>query len=114
MLNHHITALLTANLRAHDAIMLSAANVIHYIPVNNTLMRGQDGRHFPYDIFKCIFATENVSIFINTSLKFVPTSQINNIPALVQIMACCRPDDKPLYEPIMVILLMHICVTRPQ
>ena len=39
---------------------------------------------------------------------------INNIPALVWIMACHRPGDKPLYEPMMVTLLTHICVTRPQ
>ena len=39
---------------------------------------------------------------------------INNIPALVQIMAWCRPSGKPLYEPMMVYLLTHICVTRPQ
>ena len=29
-------------------------------------------------------------------------------------MACRRPGDKPLSEPIMVSLLTHICVTRPQ
>ena len=52
----------------------------------------QDGRHFPDDIFKCIFLSENVSISINISPKFVPMGQINNIPALVQIMACRRPD----------------------
>ena len=34
--------------------------------------------------------------------------------ALVQIMAWHRPGDKPLSEPMMVSLLMHICVTRPQ
>ena len=39
---------------------------------------------------------------------------INNIPALVQIMAWCRPGDKPLSEPMMVNLLTHICVTGPQ
>ena len=39
---------------------------------------------------------------------------INNIPALVQIMACLRPGDKPLSEPMMVSLLTHICVTWPQ
>ena len=39
---------------------------------------------------------------------------IYNIPALVQIMAWRRPGDKPLSEPMMVSLLMHICVTRPQ
>ena len=39
---------------------------------------------------------------------------MNNIPTLVQIMAWRRPGDKPLSEPMMVILLTHICVTRPQ
>ena len=39
---------------------------------------------------------------------------INNIPALVQIMAWRRPGDKPLSEPMVVSLLTHICVTRPQ
>ena len=39
---------------------------------------------------------------INISLKFVPRSLINNIPLLVQIMACRRPSDKPLSEPMMV------------
>ena len=40
--------------------------------------------------------------------------QINNIPALIQIMAWCRPGDKPLSEPKVGHLLTHICVTRPQ
>ena len=40
--------------------------------------------------------------------------EINNIPTLVQIMAWRRPGNKPLSEPMMVILLTHICVTRPQ
>ena len=48
------------------------------------------------------------------SLKFVPKGPINNIPALVQIMAWRRPGDKPISEPMMVSLLAHICVTRPQ
>ena len=39
---------------------------------------------------------------------------INNIPALVQIMAWCRPGDKPLSEPMVVSLLMHKCATRLQ
>ena len=51
---------------------------------------------------------------IEISMEFVPKSQINNIPALVQIMAWRRPDDKPLSEPMMVSLLTHICVTWPQ
>ena len=48
------------------------------------------------------------------SLKFIPKGPINNIPALVQIMAWRRPGDKPLLEPMMDILLNHICVTWPQ
>ena len=48
------------------------------------------------------------------SLKFVPEGPINNIPTLVQIMAWCRPGDKPLSEPMVVRLLTHIYVTRPQ
>ena len=47
-------------------------------------------------------------------MKFIPRFRINNIPALVQIMAWRRLGDKPLSEPIMVSLLTPICVTRPQ
>ena len=50
----------------------------------------------------------------NISLKFVPKGPINNNPALVQVMACRRPGDKPLSEPMMFRLPTHICVTRPQ
>ena len=80
----------------------------------NTLRPRQDGRHFPDDILKWIFLNENLWISIEISLKFVPKDTINNIPALVQIMAWRRPGDKPLSEPMMVNLLTHICVTRPQ
>ena len=80
----------------------------------NTLRLRQNGCHFPDDIFKCIFLNENVWISIKVSLKFVPKGPINKIPSLVQIMAWCRSGDKPLSEPMMVSLLMHICVTRPQ
>ena len=53
----------------------------------NTLRLRQNGRHFADDIFKCIFLNENVWISLKISLKFVPMGPINNIPALVQIMA---------------------------
>ena len=36
------------------------------------------------------------------------------LAALVRIMAWHRPGDKPLSEPMVVGLLMHICVTWPQ
>ena len=74
----------------------------------------QNGHHFLDDIFKCIFLNENVWISIKISLKFVPKGPINNIPALVQIMAWRRSGDKPLSEPMVVRLSTHICVTRPQ
>ena len=80
----------------------------------NTLRPRQNGRHFPDDIFQCIFLNENVWISISISLKVVPVGPINNIPALIQIMAWRRPGDKPLSEPMMFKLPTHICVTRPQ
>ena len=80
----------------------------------DTLRPRQNGRHFPDDIFKFIFLNENVWILIKISLKFVPKSPIDNIPALFQIMAWHRPGDKPLSEAMTVSLLAHICVTRPQ
>ena len=80
----------------------------------NTKTPRQNGRHFADDTFKHIFFNENVRISIKISLKFVPTGPINNIPALVQIMAWRRPGDKPLSELITVRLPTHICVTRPQ
>ena len=80
----------------------------------NTLRPRQNGRHFADDMFKCIFLNENVWIPIKISLTFVPEGRINNIPALVQIMAWRRPGNKPLSEPMMVSFPTHICVTRPQ
>ena len=80
----------------------------------NTLRPRRNEQPFADDIFKCIFFNENVRIHIKVSLKFVPKGQINNIPALVQIMAWRRSGDKPLSEPMMVSLTTQICVTRPQ
>ena len=68
----------------------------------NTLRPRQDERHIADDTFERIFVNENARILIEISLKFVPKGPINNIPALVQIMAWRRPGDKPLSEPMMV------------
>ena len=88
---------------------------VHLIVIAfNTLRARQDGRHFPEDILKWIFLNENLWISLKISLKFVPKVQIDNIPALVQIMAWRCSGDKPLSEPMMVSLPTHICVTRPQ
>ena len=86
----------------------------HFTQFSNTLRPRQNGRHFADDIFKCILLIENVWIPIKISLKFVPKGPINNILALVQIIAWRRPGDNPLSEPMMVRLPTHIRVTRPQ
>ena len=57
---------------------------------------------------------ENAWISIKISLRFVSKGPINNIPALIQILAWHRPGDKPLSELLIVKLPMQICVTRPQ
>ena len=80
----------------------------HPPPLLNTFRPIQDGRHFPDNIFKCISLNENVWISLKVSLKPVPKVQINNIPALVQIMAWRRLAAKPLSEPMLGSLLMHI------
>ena len=80
----------------------------------NTLRPRQNGRRFADDIFKRIFLNGNIIISIKISLKFVPEGPIDNNPALVLIMAWRRSGDKPLSEPMMVTLLTHLCVTRPQ
>ena len=66
-----------------------------------TLSPRQNGHNFPDDNFKCILFNKNVHISIDISLKFVTKSQINNISALVQMMAWRRPSDKPLSEPML-------------
>ena len=77
----------------------------------DTLRPRQNGRHNPDNIFKCIFVNENAWISLKISLMFIPKVRINNIPALVLIMAWRRPGDKLLVEPMLASLLTHICVT---
>ena len=80
----------------------------------NSVRPRQNGRHVPDDIFKYILLNEKVWISIKISLKSVPKGPVNNIPALVQILAWRRPRDKPLSEPMMVRFPTHKCVARPQ
>ena len=91
----------------------SEDNTIHVDILRlNTLQPTQNGRHFADNTFKRIFLNESARISIKISLKFVPEGTINNIPALVQIMAWRRPGDKPLSEPMVVRFLAHICITH--
>ena len=96
-------------------VWMGHMHIVILIQCINTSRPRQNGRHFADDIFKCIFLNhENVWIPIKISMKFVPKGPINNIPALVLIMAWRRPGDKPLSEPMIVSLPTHKCVTRPQ
>ena len=49
----------------------------------NTLRPRQNGRHFPDDIFKCIFVNEKIGISIKISPQFMTEGPIKNIPVLL-------------------------------
>ena len=53
------------------------------------------------DNFECVFFYENDRIPIRISLKFVPRRPIDNMPALLQIMACRLDGGKPLSAPML-------------
>ena len=67
----------------------------------NSSPPGQNAHHFADDIFKRNVLNENVKVSINISLIFIPKGPINNISALVQMMAWCRVGGKPLTEKIL-------------
>ena len=79
----------------------------------NTLRLRQNVCHFAHDSFKCTFQNENCCILFQISLRFVPNGPINKVSTLVQIMPCHRPGNKPLSDPMMARLPMHVCVIRP-
>ena len=56
------------------------------------------GREKMAATFQRIFFNENVWVSIKISLKFVPEGPINNIPALVGIVACRLAGTKPLSD----------------
>ena len=72
-------------LTAHEKVEAEHIDVDVYI---DTLRQRQE---LAYGIFKCIFFNWNVLISILVSLNFVVKGPINNILALVHIMACRRP-----------------------
>ena len=74
----------------------------------NSFGSRQNGPHFPDNVFKCIFLNENVWIWIEISLKFVPKGPIDNIPKLIQLMAWHWPGNNPLSEATMVIWRIYV------
>ena len=110
--SHTADPIWTYNLIPYDVLL--CIYLIHSTDVRAriqiTKLYGQLGYSLPY----VHVLNENVLILIKFSLKFVPNGSVNNISALVQIMARRRPGDKPLSEPMIVCLPTYICVTRPQ
>ena len=93
--------MISAVKRRHSRMIGSHLALCAFLPPFITLIPRQNGRRVADDIFKRIFSNEHVRISVAISLKFVPKCPINNIPALVQIMAWRRPGDKPLSEPML-------------
>ena len=54
---------------------------LKYNKTFSSLRLRHNGHHFAYNIFKCLFLTENLWIMLKVSLKFVPNVWINDIPA---------------------------------
>ena len=67
----------------------------------NTSRPRKNDRYFADEIFKCIFVNEIFLISNESSFRYVLLGLIDNNPALVQIMAWRRADDKLLFEPMM-------------
>ena len=67
--------------------------------VLNTFKTRQNGRHFPDDIVKCKSSNENI-YFDKYFTAVCSRGPMNDIPALVQIMAWRRPGDNQLSEAI--------------
>ena len=86
----------------------------HFLYLNLTHWGRDKMAAFSQTTLSNAFSNENIRISTKYSLKFVPYGLINNILALVLIMARRRPGDKPLSEPMLVSSLTHICVTRSQ
>ena len=76
----------------------------------HTLRPSQNGRHFADAIFECIFMNENVWISLKISLKFVLKVELT----IFQHWFRWWLGDKPLSAHVMVNILTHISVTRPQ
>ena len=104
------SALYTENM--HTALALLW--ICYSLSNHNTLRPRQMAAIFQTRFWNAFHFNENMWIFIKMSLKFVLKGPINNISAMVQIMTWRRPGDKPLFEPMLVNILTHICVTWPQ
>ena len=89
------------HIRYHDMQYLT-------YPSFNTLRPKQNARHFPhvqmyFPEWKCI----NFDLDFTEVCAYGSNQQYSSIG----LTAWCRPGDKPLYEPMMISILTHMCVT---
>ena len=67
--------------------LLSREYGFHFPEITHTDINssppGQNGRHFPDDIFRCIFVNEKFCILIKITLTFLPKVGTDNNPAMV-------------------------------
>ena len=89
----------------HDMYMLSISNIHLSMVLVWKLQPGTPWglnkmaaifRHFIDDIFKGIFFSEDISILIKISQKFVLKDPIDNNAALLLVMAWCQTGDKAI------------------
>ena len=80
----------------HTALLRFSYSCEHNYAISRSLERvhdidrlrpRQNDRYFVDDMFKWIFLNENIWIAIKIPQKFIPRRPINNIPALIEIMA---------------------------
>ena len=102
-------------------IHLSVCDALHYVcfidyirSIVNTARPRRNRRLFPDDILIAFSWTKMFKLRLIFYWSLFPEGPINEFTALVQIMVCRRPGEKPLSEPWMVSLLTHICVAQPQ
>ena len=93
---------------------MSRSKFMCFVTMFYVLKPKQNGYHFVEDSLKYNFLKEDARISITILLKFVLKAQMNDIPALVHLMAWHLPGDKPLSDTRRARLLTYICVTRLQ
>ena len=101
---------ITGNFEGGPEAVWSGRSFNVSIPVQkwSTFLRRYIHLHFPE-------SKRWISSIYKTSLKYVPSGQIANTSALVQVMAWHRTSVMWLSEPMMTLFTgAYICVTRPQ
>ena len=74
----------------------------------NTSRQRENCQHFADNIFKCVSMNENLWVLDKFSLKYIPWGLVDNMAALVQIIAWHQSGDRQLSAVMMVMFCWHI------